>query len=73
MISSNLQDVMKKVPGVIVTNGRISYAGQRGVRILLNGKTTDYIDTASLLRDFPADNIARVELVQQPGAEFDAD
>jgi len=73
MISSNLQDVMKKVPGVIVTNGRISYAGQRGVRILLNGKTTDYIDTASLLRDFPADNIARVELVQQPGAEFDAE
>lgn len=73
MISSNLQDVMKKVPGVIVTNGRISYAGQRSVRILINGKTTNYMDTASLLRDFPADNIARVELVQQPGAEFDAE
>lgn len=73
MVSSNLQDVMKKVPGIIVTNGRISYGGQQGVRILINGKTTDYIDTASLLRDFPADNIARVELVQQPGAELDAE
>jgi hypothetical protein len=73
MVSSNLQDVMKKVPGIIVTNGGISYGGQQGVRILINGKTTDYMDTASLLRDFPADNIARVELVQQPGAEFDAE
>ena len=73
MISSNLQDVMKKIPGVIVTNGRISYAGQSGVRILINGKTTEYMDTESLLRDFPADNIARVELVHQPGPEFDAE
>ena len=31
------------------------------------------MDTASLLRDFPADNIAKVELIQQPGAEFDAE
>ncbi len=73
MVSSNLQDVMKKVPGVIVTNGKMSYAGQQGIRILINGKTTDYMDTASLLRDLPADNIAKVELVQQPGAEFDAE
>ena len=58
MVSSSLQDVMKKVPGIIVTNGNISYGGQQGVRILINGKTTDYMDTASLLRDFPADNIA---------------
>ncbi len=72
-INSNLQDVMKKVPGVLVINGRISYAGQQNIRILINGKRTDYIDTASLLRDFPADNIARIELVQQPGAEFDAE
>ena len=73
MVSSSLQDVMKKVPGIIVTNGNISYGGQQGVRILINGKTTDYMDTASLLRDFPADNIAKVELIQQPGAEFDAE
>jgi len=73
MISSNLQDVLKKVPGIIVINGNVTYGGQQGVKILINGKTTDYMDIASLLRDFPADNIARVELIQQPGAEFDAD
>ena len=73
MINSNLQDVMKGVPGVLVTNNGISYAGQSNIRILINGKTTDYMDMDTLLRDMPADNIARVELVEQPGAEFDAE
>lgn len=72
MVNSNLQDVMKKVPGIIVTNGNITYGGQQGIRILLNGKTTDYFDLSSLLRDLPADNIAKIELIQQPGAEYDA-
>ena len=73
LVSSNLQDVMKNVPGVIVINGQLSYAGRRNLTILINGKRTDYIDTEALLRDFPADNIARIELIQQPGAEFDAE
>lgn len=73
MVSSNLQDVMKRVPGIIVTNNGISYAGQNNVRILINGKTTDYMDIDTLLRDFPADNISKVELIEQPGAEFDAE
>ncbi len=73
MLNSNLQDVMKRVPGVIVTNNGISYAGKSNIRILIDGKTTDYMDMDTLLRDMPADNIARVELVEQPGAEFDAE
>jgi len=73
MVSTNLQDVMKRIPGVIVTSNGISYAGQSGVRILINGKTTDYMDIDTLLRDFPADNISKIELIEQPGAEFDAE
>lgn len=73
MINSNLQDIMKRVPGILVTNNGISYAGQSNIRILINGKTTDYMDMDTLLRDMPADNIARVELIEQPGAEFDAE
>ncbi len=73
MINNNLQDVVKKVPGIIMTNGKISYAGQGNIRILINGKTTNYMDTSTLLKDFPAYNIAKVELIQQPGAEYDAE
>lgn len=72
MINSSLQDVMKKIPGVLVTNNGISVAGNSGVRILINGKTTEYMDVESLLRDLPADNISKVEVVEQPGSEYDA-
>lgn len=72
MINTNLEDVMRKIPGVLVTNNGISVAGNRGVRILINGKTTEYMDIDTLLRDFPADNIAKVEVIEQPGAEYEA-
>ena len=72
MLNSSLQDVMRKVPGVLVTNNGITIAGKGGVRILINGKTTEYMDVETLLRDFPADNIAKIEVVEQPGAEYDA-
>ncbi|WP_144896178.1 outer membrane beta-barrel protein [Lutibacter sp. Hel_I_33_5] len=72
MLNSNLQDVMRKVPGVLVTNNGITIAGKGGVRILINGKTTEYMDVETLLRDFPADNIAKIEVVEQPGAEYEA-
>lgn len=73
LLSNNLQDVVKSIPGVIVTNNGISFAGRSDIRILINGKTTDYMDTDALLRDLPADNIAKVEFIEQPGAEFDAE
>lgn len=72
MINTNLKDVMRKIPGVLVTNNGISIAGNRGVRILINGKTTEYMDVETLLSDFPADNISKIEVVEQPGAEYDA-
>ena len=72
MINTSLRDVMRKVPGVLVTNNGISIAGNRGVRILINGKTTEYMDVQTLLRDLPADNIAKIELIEQPGAEYQA-
>jgi hypothetical protein len=72
MTNTNLQDVMRKVPGVLVTNNGISIAGNRGVRILINNKTTEYMDVETLLRDFPADNISKIEVIEQPGAEYEA-
>ncbi len=73
MINTNVQDVMKKIPGIIVTNGSLNYGGEKNIRILINGKSTDYMDMSTLLREMPADNIAKVELIQQPGAEYDAE
>jgi len=71
-LGGNLLDVMKKVPGVLVVGDKLQIAGQRNVTILINGKTTQYMDINSLLKDMPGDNIKKVEVIHQPGAEFEA-
>ena len=70
--SGSLLDVMKKVPGMLVVRDRLSLAGSGTPTILLNGKTTQYMDVQSLLRDMPGDNIKKVEIIHQPGAEYEA-
>lgn len=70
--NGTLLDVMRKVPGMLVVNDKLSLAGQSNVTILINGKTTRYMDVQSLLRDMPGDNIKSVEIIHQPGAEFEA-
>lgn len=73
LINTNLRDVMKKIPGVTITNNNLSYAGRSNIRILIDGKNTDYLDVSSLMREIPANNISKVELINQPGAEYDAE
>lgn len=70
--SGSLLDVMKKVPGMLVINDRLQMPGVGSPTILLNGKTTQYMDVQALLRDMPGDNIKKVEIIHQPGAEYDA-
>ena len=72
-LNGSLLDVMKKVPGMLVIGDKLKMAGQPNVTILLNGKSTKYMDIQSLLKDMPGDNIQRVEVIHQPGAEFDAE
>lgn len=71
-LNGSLMDVLKKVPGMLIVNDRISMAGQSSVTILLNGRTTQYMDINALLREMPSENIEKIEVIHQPGAEFDA-
>ncbi len=45
----NLLDVMEKVPGMIVIRDRLNLAGSGAPTILLNGKSTQYMDIQCLL------------------------
>ncbi|MEM6964106.1 MAG: outer membrane beta-barrel protein [Bacteroidota bacterium] len=72
-LNGSVLDVMKKVPGMIVVGDNLRMAGQQNITILINGKTTRYMDVQSLLKDMPGDNIKKVEVIHQPGAEFDAE
>jgi ferric enterobactin receptor len=68
----NLSDVLKKVPGLIIINNQVSMAGKSGVSILLDGKPTEYMDLDALLKEMPADQVDRIEVVSQPDARYDA-
>lgn len=66
-------DLLKKVPGLVVVRDQVNLAGQTNVTILLDGKQTKYMDVNSLLKDMPASDIEKIEVINQPGAEFDAE
>ncbi|GJM33267.1 MAG: hypothetical protein DHS20C18_22680 [Saprospiraceae bacterium] len=70
--SGSLLDALKNVPGMIVSSSGLQMAGQSNITILLNGRSTQYMNIQELLKDMPADNIKQVEVIHQPGAEFDA-
>ena len=71
-VSGSLLDVMKKVPGMIVVNGRLRMPGNTNPTIYINGRSTQYLDMESLLREMPSDNIEKIEVITQPGAEYEA-
>ena len=71
-VNGSLMEILKKVPGVIISNGRITLAGNSNPTILINGRTTKYMDINALIREMPGDNIQKIEVIHQPGAEFEA-
>ncbi|MBS1584107.1 MAG: TonB-dependent receptor [Bacteroidetes bacterium] len=72
---SNVLDLLRKLPGVTVDgNNNISMAGKQGVLLLINGKET-FLSTdqlADYLKGMSADEVARMELITQPSAKYDA-
>ncbi len=72
-LNGNVLSVLKKVPGLLIIGDQVKMEGSNTPNILINGKSTQYMDVQSLLKDMPADNIKKIEVIHQPGAEFDAE
>lgn len=64
--------LLQKVPGLVVRQGSVSLAGAASVTILIDGKPTRYMDIDALLKDLPAADIEKVEVITQPGAQYEA-
>lgn len=69
---SNALEVLKKVPGVIVRNEKLTLAGKNSVNILINGKSSPYTDINQVLSNISAAGIEKIELITNPGAKYDA-
>lgn len=68
-------DVLQRMPGVTLDNdGNIGIKGKQGVMVMINDKPTYLSPTQilALLRATPSNNISEIEIITQPGAQFDA-
>jgi len=72
---SNAFEVLEKTPGVSVDiNGSVSFKGKTGVLILIDGRPT-YLagnDLSNYLKSLPASLLDKIELMDNPPAEYDA-
>lgn len=68
-------DLLKKMPGISISqDDNISLRGTEGVNVLIDGKM-NYLSgkqLSDLLKGLSSDNVAKIELITAPTAEFDA-
>ncbi|MFN8395418.1 MAG: TonB-dependent receptor [Bacteroidia bacterium] len=70
----SLLQAMQNLPGVTVSDGKVSLRGSDRVTVLIDGKQTALtgFGSQSGLDNIPASAIERIEIIQNPGAKYDA-
>ena len=75
--SSNILDILRKVPGVTVdAEDNVRVNGQTSFRILKNGREDPMFsggDIKNILKSLPAASIKKIEVISEPGAKYDAE
>lgn len=72
--TGNALDVLKQVPSVNVDqDGNITLRGSTGVNIMIDNKPISaYGNAQQVLQSLPAQVLAKVEVITNPGAKYDA-
>lgn len=65
-------EILQKVPGVIIVDDHVILAGKTGVVIMIDGKPSPYTDLEALLKDISGNNIDRIEVISNPGSQYEA-
>ncbi|MEM6772290.1 MAG: TonB-dependent receptor, partial [Bacteroidota bacterium] len=72
----NAEDLLRQLPSVDVDlDGNVSLRGSGNVRFLINGRPSGLVgtDPVTFLRSLSANNVARIEVITNPGAAYDPD
>lgn len=65
-------DILNNIPSVSVDpSGGITVRGQDQVQVLINGKTS-LLSKGSALKSLPAGSLENIEVITNPGAQYDA-
>lgn len=68
----NAEDLLREIPSITVDlDGNVELRGSGGVRFLINGKPSALTQQAGFLQTLTAANVERVEVLTNPGAQFD--
>lgn len=67
--STSASELLERSPGIIFTEGRAGVAGRGEALIFLNGQAITYEQMAAI----PVSRIARVEVIPNPSAKYDAE
>jgi len=74
--TSNLRDIMRKVPGLSVQpDGTILVNGSSNFKIYKNGRPNNSMsrNAKDIFAAMPASMIKKIEVITEPGAEYDAE
>lgn len=75
--SSNILDILRKVPGVTVdAEENVRVNGQSNFKIFMNGHEDAMFQGADLktvLKSLPAASIKKIEVISEPGAKYEAE
>ena len=66
---SELEELLKKMPGMDIKDGVITVNGKRIEKILVDGKPFFNIDIATMLRELPADLVKKIQVIDQKSEE----
>lgn len=74
-IGSDAFELLKKAPGVRVTNSSVSLVGKSTVSLMMDGKLLRLggEELEAFLRTIKADNISQIEVITTPPAKYDAE
>ncbi|PHI18505.1 TonB-dependent receptor [Lewinellaceae bacterium SD302] len=68
----NAEDLLREIPSVTVDlDGNVELRGSSGVRFLINGKPSALTQQENFLQTLTAANVERVEVLTNPGAQYD--
>ncbi|MBO9672733.1 MAG: TonB-dependent receptor [Sphingobacteriaceae bacterium] len=73
-IGTDALELLSKVPGVRILNDKVLLVGKGGVNVMINDKLVPLSadELSNYLKSISSDNIAKIEVITNPPAKFDA-
>ena len=73
-VGADAFEMLKKTPGVQISNNDINIVGKSSVNIMIDDRLVqvDRSELEALLRSIPASGISRIEVITAPSAKYDA-